>query len=257
MSELTVWARYVLADRDAHRPWQSFVPPAGLSLEQAYGLQGEVARLREERGERVIGYKIGCTSRAIQEQLGISEPIFARVFDAGCYATGSRLEHSRFANLAIEGELAIRLSPELPAGPSTDDKWTEAVATVFPVIELHDYVLPANVPGVLALIVSGGMHAGLVLPDQETLCSGQLPIVRELDVMINDRNVGATAEPWTMGGAAGALRWLNTRLAEWDLQLSPGQLILSGSALPLFPVEPGSRVVAQARPLGTSFAEIA
>ncbi len=138
----------------------------------------------------------------------------------------------------------------------TDDEYTGAVATVFPVIELHDYVLPANVPGAAALIVSGGMHAGLVLPDHETPCSGALPIVRELDVTINDREVGATAEPWTMGGAAAALRWLNARLAERDLQLAPGQLILSGSALPLFPVEPGSRVVCQARPLGTSFVEI-
>ncbi len=117
MSELTVWARCVLADKDARQPWRSFVPPAGLSLEQAYALQGEVARLRVERGERVIGYKIGCTSRAIQDQLGISGPIFARVFDGGCFATGCRLEHARFANLAIEGELAIRLAPSCQPGP--------------------------------------------------------------------------------------------------------------------------------------------
>ena len=48
----------------------------------------------------------------------------------------------------------------------------------------------------------------------------------------------------------------SARLAEWGLQLLRGQVILTGSALPLFPVKPGSRVVAEARPLGTSSVEI-
>ena len=81
-------------------------------------------------------------------------------------------------------------------------------------IELHHYVLPMNGNAVTALIASGGMHAGLVLPVQETTCSGQVPPVQELDVTINDRLVGTTREPWTMGGPATTLRWLAARLAE-------------------------------------------
>jgi 2-keto-4-pentenoate hydratase len=254
--DLTVWARCLLADRDVHRPWQSFVPPEALTLEGAYDLQREVARLREDRGERVIGYKIGCTSRAIQDQLGIREPIFARVFDGGCFPFASRLNHARFANLAIEGELAIRLSHDLPRGSLTDDECVGAVETVFPVIELHDYDLPANGLPVVALIASGGMHAGLVRPEEETTCSGGVPMVKDLDVTINDRRAGMTVEPWTMGNAVATLRWLSSRLAECHLQLLRGQVILTGSALPLFPVEPGSRIVVEARPLGRSFVEI-
>lgn len=253
--ELTAWARGWLQDRDARRPWQSFIPPDGLSLERAYALQDEVARLRAERGERVIGYKIGCTSRLIQDQLGIRQPIFARVFDSGCFPSHSRLDHGRFANLAIEGELAIRLSRDVPPGPLTEQDCSGAVETLFPVIELHDFHLPPH-DRAAALIASGGMHAGLVLAERETKCSGQVPMVAELDVAINDRFVGTTAEPWTMGGASAALQWLSARLADRGLQLLPGQLILTGSALPLFPVGPGSRVVARARPLGASFVEI-
>ncbi len=141
---LAVWARCLLADLDARRPWRSFVPPDELTPEQAYALQGEVARLREDRGERIIGYKIGCTSRAIQDQLGIREPIFARVFDTGCFPPASRLGHARFANLAIEGELAIRLSEDLPHGPLSDGDYVGAVESVFPVIELHHYDLPVE-----------------------------------------------------------------------------------------------------------------
>ena len=123
---------------------------------------------------------------------------------------------------------------------------------MFPVIELHHYVLPAHGRPIVALIASGGMHAGLVLAEQETGCSGRVPAVRQLDVAVDDGLAGMTREPWTMGGPATTLRWLTAHLAEWDVSLRRGQVILTGSALPLFPVGPGSRVTAEASPLGRS-----
>jgi 2-keto-4-pentenoate hydratase len=254
--EVAARARRLLADFDSLRPWRTFAPPQGMTPEQAYALQGEVSRLRQERGERIIGYKIGCTSRAIQDQLGIPEPIFARIFDTACIPSGCRLIHARFANLAIEGELAIRLSRDLPRGSLSDEESIEGIASVFPVIELHHYLLPADGPSVAALIASGGMHAGLVFAEQETCCSGRVPFVRELEVAINDDLAGKTSEPWTMGGPAATLRWLTGRLAEWGVSLRRGQVILTGSPLPLLPVGPGSRVTAEASPLGRSSAAI-
>ena len=93
---------------------------------------------------------------------------------------------------------------------------------------------------------------GLFCPTHETTCSGQPPMVDELEVAIDGRTAGATQTPWTMGSPCATLRWLGTRLAEQGLQLRQGQVILTGSALPLFPMKPGSRVVALAGPLGTS-----
>ena len=122
-------------------------------------------------------------------------------------------------------------------------------------IELHHYVLPQDGPPLAALIASGGMHAGFVLAERETACSGGIPTVDGLDVTINDRIVGTTSEPWTMGGPAATLRWLTGAWPSRGLQLRRGQVVLTGSALPLFPVGPGSRVVAAARPLGMSGVE--
>ena len=85
----------------------------GLTPPEAYELQGEVARLRERRGETVIGFKVGCTSRPIQEQLGMDGPIFGRLFDTECHRSGVHLSYARYANLAVEGELAVRLSRDL------------------------------------------------------------------------------------------------------------------------------------------------
>jgi 2-keto-4-pentenoate hydratase len=85
--DLQELARRMLADYDARTPGQLFMGPVDFTPEQAYALQAEVARLRERRGERLIGYKVGCTSPAVQRQLGIGAPIFARVFDTGRFTT--------------------------------------------------------------------------------------------------------------------------------------------------------------------------
>jgi 2-keto-4-pentenoate hydratase len=254
--EIGDWARNLLAGLDAPRPGWSFAPPAGLTMASAYALQREVVRLREDRGERVIGYKLGCTSRVIQEQLGVREPIFGRVFDTGCFPAGSSISSSRFARLAVEGELAVRLSRDLPGGPLPDDHYIEAIESVFPVIELHHFVLDGKEPSVSALIAINAMHAGLVLPDRETRLSDSLHRVEALTVTINDVRVGSTTEPWTLGGPAAALRWLAGRLYDWGERLMQGQVILTGSALPLFPVEVGCRVVVEATPLGRSDVEV-
>jgi 2-keto-4-pentenoate hydratase len=249
-------ARRMLANHDARTPGELSGGPIDLTTVQAYALQTEIARLREQRGERIIGYKLGCTSRPVQEQLGVDEPIWARLFGTGCHPSGTRLPCANYANLAIEGELAIRLSCDLPFGPLSDEGYAGAVGSVFPVIELHHNALPSCGRPVVGLVASGGMHAGLILPAQETTCAGRIPAVMELDVTINDRLVGTTREPWTMGGPAATLRWLSSHLAKWGLLARRGQVILTGSALPLFPVRPGSRVVAEASPLGMSSAEI-
>jgi 2-keto-4-pentenoate hydratase len=192
-------AQRMLADYDVRTPGRSFVEPLDLTTPQAYALQAEVARLRERRGEKVVGYKVGCTSSPIREQLGIKEPIFGRLYDTECYPFGVHLSSSRFANLAVEGELAVRLSMDLPSKPLSPEDCREAISEVFPVIELHHFVLP---------------------------------------------------------GALESLRCLAGRLAQLELQLCKGQVILTGSPMKLYPVSAGSRIVVEAPPLGASCVEI-
>ena len=253
--ELRSMALRMLADYDARTPGELLSRPVDLTIPQSYELQGEIARLRDERGEKIIGYKIGCTSKPIQEQLGVSEPIFGRIFDTGCFRSGVRLSYARYANLAVEGEMALRLSKDL-AGPSpTEEECLDAIAVVFPVIELHHYILRETRSPGPELIASNGMHAGFVLAE-ESPRSGPSNRVHSLCIRINGVRVGAAEDTETFASASESLRWLAGRLAARGLGLREGQIILPGSPMPLFPVSAGSKIVVEASPLGRSRAEI-
>jgi 2-keto-4-pentenoate hydratase len=256
VNDLQKLARGMLADFDARTPGQFLGESLDLTTADAYALQTEITRLREQRGERVIGYKVGCTSKPIQAQLGVDGPIFGRLFDTECHSTGVRLPCSRYANLAVEGELAVRLARDLPNEPDSAEDCQQAIAEVFPVIELHHYVVPdAWRPGVW-LIASNGIHAGFVLAERETPGADMAQAARSLRIRINETVVGAVEQAASLVCPVESLRWLAGRLARFGLWLRKDQVILTGSPLNLYPVNPGSRIVVEATPLGKSYADI-
>jgi 2-keto-4-pentenoate hydratase len=158
----------MLADYDARTPGQHAGEPLDLTTVQAHALQADIARLREERGEKVIGYKVGCTSRLIQAQLGVTEPIFGSLWGRECHTSGVHLSSARYTNLAVEGEMAVRLGKDLAGAAVSEEECREAIESVFPVIELHHYVLPKAWPEEQWLVATGGLHAGFVLAEMET-----------------------------------------------------------------------------------------
>ena len=255
--ELQRIARRRLEEYDLRAPGQVLHCDPGFTTSEAYELQGEVARLREQRGERVIGFKVGCTSRPIQKQLSMDGPVFGRLFDTESHRSGTRLSYARYASLAVEGELAVRMSRDLDGGsPLSDEECLGAVESAFPVVELHHYVLHgAHSPGP-ELIASNAMHAGFVLAERETRYSGPPDLVFSLSIRINEMVVDAVGDSGGIISPLGSLRWLAGRLAGFGLRLVAGQVVLTGSPMKLFPVAPGSRIVVEAPPLGESRAEI-
>ena len=82
-------------------------PP--LSLEQAYAVQTEVARLRARDGSAIAGYKLGCIGARVREQFGMDGPIRGFLYADELHRSGAAISCARHANLAIEGEMAVRL----------------------------------------------------------------------------------------------------------------------------------------------------
>lgn len=104
-----------------------------MTIEDSYAVQNEWRRRAVDSGRRMVGRKIGLTSKVMQVATGITEPDYGAIFDDMVYENGSVIEHSRFSNVRIEVELAFKLGKPL-TGPGI---------TLFDVLDATDYVVPA------------------------------------------------------------------------------------------------------------------
>jgi 2-keto-4-pentenoate hydratase len=202
-----------------------------LSLDQAYALQIEVARLRCELGDAIAGYKVGCIGPGVVEQFGMSGPIHGRLFRSELHQSGDTLQHGAYVNLAIEGEMAVRIGAD------------GAIATAFPVIELYHFVFRGSPKTLTELIANNGINAGAVIShDELSMPLDRWQAARTMTIMVNGSAIDS-GELWAMaGGAAEAVRWLREDLGRHGILLAPGDLVLTGTPLGLHAVRPGDRV---------------
>ena len=149
----------------------------------------------------------------------------------------------------------MRLSRDLPGEPLSEEDCHKAIAEVFPVIELHHFVVPGDWAPGSWVIASSGMNAGFVLAEPESRGPQPARIAHNMCIRINDVLVGSAGADTPLVSPIESLRWLVGRLGRFGLNLCEGQIILTGSPMNLYPVAPGSRIVVDAPPLG-SFAAI-
>ncbi|WP_422061485.1 2-keto-4-pentenoate hydratase [Sphingopyxis sp.] len=134
MNIAAIAERLDTAMRDAHAVPQLAEP---LSLDQAYAVQAASLARRYARGERRVGVKMGFTSLAKMEQMGIGEVIWGRLTDAMQVADGGTVPFTRFVHPRIEPEIAFLLGTDLAAEVSEAEAYA-ALAGVAPALELID-----------------------------------------------------------------------------------------------------------------------
>ena len=121
--------------------WSGPLEPAvsDLSITEAYAVQDLVAEMRIQRGEEVVGFKVGCTSEAIRSQFGLNEPISARLFRPHIYEEGAEVNWSNYVNCAIEPEMVLTIGVDLCETGLPDDQLIDAIECVNVGIELHNF----------------------------------------------------------------------------------------------------------------------
>ncbi|MFN7925891.1 MAG: fumarylacetoacetate hydrolase family protein [Bryobacteraceae bacterium] len=237
--DLSELARRQLADYDAHHPGLVFRDASSaLSIAEAYAVQRQVAALRVARGEPVAGYKIGCVSEPVQRQLGIDRPVFGYVFGSELHASGVALDAACFEGLAIEGEFAVRIAEDIP-----DPEWVirhpeRAIGEVLPVIELHNNVFRGATRTAAELIANNALHAGVVLPAG----GGSRELRDRIAVFRNGEELGVARAEAIPGGLLESVRSVAVHVASWGGTLRRGDLVLTGSPLPLYAVAPGDSI---------------
>lgn len=237
-------ARRQLADYDAHRPGGFFRDaPFRLTVAEAYDVQRRVAELRVARGEGIAGYKTGCVSVAVQRQLGIDRPVFGYLFTTELHVSGVTLDPAAFDNLAIEGEFAVRMG---------EDASGLAIAEVVAVIELHNNVFRGDVQTAAELIANNAIHAGVVLP----VTGGSRELEDEISVFRNGEVLGTQTCGAIPGGLPGSVARVADHLALTGRALRRGDLVLTGSPLPLYAVRAGDSVHVRTRHGGEVLAHV-
>lgn len=205
---------------------------AGMTtIDEAYAVQSAWSALREAGGERVLGRKIGLTSKAMQEQAGFDRPDFGRLWASRFFeATDGRVElpSGLFLQPRIEGEIAFLLKSPLTGTVSVEDVLaaTEAVAASFEIVDSRFERRGFQVIDTIADNASFG--AFTLGPWGHELLAGDLR-----DVAMTLEQNGAVVVEGTgadsLGHPANAVAWLAGTLAGYGVALQPGEIVLSGS----------------------------
>ena len=202
-----------------------------LSINEAYAVQDAVVDLRAAEGEAVIGFKIGCTGPGTTKLFGMQGPIRGTLFDKEVYESGVELNANNFCNLAVEAEMAIKVDAD------------RNILSVFPIIELHNLVFRAPQKSLSELIANNGLNRGIV--SSAKTWEKQLEFYENKSVLsleVNGSEIDS-GELWPMeGGPTSSLHWLKNHLADHDLEILPGNIILGGTALGLHKVQAGDRI---------------
>ena len=259
MVEVGELAARQLKDYDSHQPGMLFAEGCVLDVSQGYELQNAVAKLRFQRGERLIGYKVGCTSSAIQEQLKITHRVRGFLFDTEHYESGVALSRQSFDNLAIEGELAIELSREPREEDFADHLLPPCISRIFPVIELHNHVMRGQQSSAGELIANNAIHAGFVSGGGglSSNCFSETMFDEARLVIFRDNQLLDQCEGrLLLETIRSSLKWLWEELFRRGNRLHAGQIVLTGSVPNLFPVVDEGSIRVESLPFGEVTAEV-
>ena len=208
-----------------------------LSLRDAYLVQDKVVKRRVQKGETVIGYKVGCTSPAIREQFGLEEPIHGKLFKPHLYMDGAELFWNDFINCAIEPEMVLRIGRDLKDENLPDETLIKSIEYVSPGIELHHYKFWFSPTTSQELICSNGIHAGLIAGDTK-ISPRKLSFKNELfKVSKNGILVTQAHASEIMGGPLHSLRWLVGHLTRNGRILGAGDFVIPGSPVELIAID--------------------
>lgn len=220
-----------------------------IEIADAYGIQDLWAQARIANGARMVGHKIGLTSRAMQMASKMTEPDYGRILDDAMFNDGARIPVSRFIKPRLEVELAFIMAEDL-AGPGVRIyDVMRATEMVVPAVEIIDY--RTEVPRAITdTIADNAAFAAIVV--------GGRP-VRPMDVDI--RWVGATlskngiieesgVSAAIMGHPAAGIAWLANKLHAVDAKLKKGQIVLAGSFTRPVDIAAGDVVQVDYGPLG-------
>ena len=213
-----------------------------MSIEDAYHVQQRMIARRLEKGEKIIGKKIGVTSKAVMNMLGVGQPDFGYLTDGMVYNEGQSIEASTLIQPKAEGEIAFLLKKDLQGpGVTAADVLaaTEGVMACFEIVDSRIQDWKIKIQDTVSDNASCGVFVlGHQLVDISNLDLGLCGMVLEKNGEIVVTGAGAAS----MGHPVNAIVWLANMLGSLGIALKAGDIVLSGAMGAMVPVTKGDNL---------------
>lgn len=228
-----------------------------MTIEDGYAVSRAWAQLKRGEGQRIVGHKIGLTSRAMQISSQINEPDFGTLFDEMVYESGQTISAERFIRPRVEVELAFLLNRPLEGPHVSINDVFNATDRVTPALEIIDARIEqldrdtGEPRKVFDTISDNAANAGIVTggtpvrPDEVDL--RWVSALLHLNGVVEESGVAAAV----LGHPASGVAWLARRLHGFGERLEAGEIVLAGSFTRPVPLTAGNVVQADYGPLGT------
>jgi 2-oxopent-4-enoate/cis-2-oxohex-4-enoate hydratase len=211
-----------------------------ITVDDAYHISQRLLELRCDDGERVVGKKIGITSAAVQRMLGVDQPDFGFLTDA-MWVRGGVVKVADFIAPRAEAEIAFILKQDLRGPRVTPAAVLEATSHVMTCFEIVDSRIRDWKIRLQDTIADNASCGAFVLgqsKDPRGLDLASLKVTFEKNGRIIGTGLGAAVQ----GAPQNAVAWLANALSFYDVPLRAGEIILSGSLVPLEDVRAGDRM---------------
>lgn len=213
-----------------------------IDIDDAYGIQLRMIERRLAQGERIIGKKIGVTSRAVQTMLNVNQPDFGQLLSGMLYHDGDAIPVHQLIQPRAEGEIAFVLKRDL-IGPGITAAdvlaATEGVMACFEIVDSRIHNWQIKIQDTVADNASCGVFVlgdQLIAPQDVDLALAGMVLEKNGEIIAT----GAGAA--TLGHPVNAMVWLANTLGQRGIALKAGEVILSGSLAALIPVQAGDNL---------------
>lgn len=220
-----------------------------IDVTTAYQAQRAFVQSKIDAGERLVGYKLGLTSRNKQRAMGVDSPLYGRVTTSMLSTYGDPIPFDRFIHPRVESEIAFLLKDDIQA-PATVTSVLAATELVYGAVDVLDSRYQGfkfTLTDVVADNASAGaFYLGPIARRPEELELHLIGCVVRVDGEVVMTAAGAAV----MGHPAASVAWLANQLAAEGEGLRAGQLIFSGGVTAPVPVLPGGSVTFEFDGLG-------
>lgn len=222
-----------------------------LTLEDAYAIQLLQVDHWVASGRRIVGHKVGLTSRAMQKMLGVDQPDYGHLTDDMVHLEHLPIDSDRFLQPRVEPEVAFVLKHALTGPGVTVAEAIAAVDFVLPALEIIDSRIRDWRIGLLDTIADNASSAGFVLGPQRVspkdidICAIDAVLTRNGEVVAEGRSDAVLGNPVT------AVAWLARKVDGFGVRLKAGDIVLPGSCTRAIDARPGDAFVADFAGLGS------